>query len=207
MTAPWTLVGDAMGAIVDWANQLGLWAVFILTFGDSFGLPSSGEFALLVWAGLREYPLALVILVAIVGAALGDNAVYWAGRLIGPRIIRRAISPEREQTARAYIHRHGAKAIIGTRMLAAVRTKVAILSGAAHYPYARFVVYDLIGCVIWAVAFGIIGRVVGNAVGVSNVVDQVGLIALVGIGITALTVVAQRVLLPRWERRRALRGD
>ncbi len=207
MTAPWEYVGNAMDAVVEWANQLGLWAVFILTFGDSFGLPSSGEFAVLVWAGLGEYPLGLVIAVAAVGAALGDNCAYWGGRLIGPRVIRRVISAEREATARSYIHRHGAKAIIGTRMLAAVRTKVAVLSGAAHYPWRRFVVYDAIGCVIWAVVFGVIGRLVGDAVGVTSVVNQIGLVAVIGVGITAATVLAQRMLLPRWERRRALRGD
>lgn len=207
MTAPWELVGNAMEAVVEWANQLGLWAVLILTFGDSFGLPSSGEFAVLVWAGLGEYPLLLVIAVAAFGAALGDNCAYWGGRLIGARVIRRVISPEREETARSYIHRHGAKAIIGTRMLAAVRTKVAVLSGAAHYPWGRFLVYDAIGCIIWAVVFGIIGRVVGDAVGVTNVVDQIGVVAIIGVAITAATIAAQRILLPRWERRRALRGD
>ena len=193
---------DLLVALVEWIQALGLWAVFLLTFGDSFGLPSSGEFAMLVWAGLREDPLALVILIGFVGAAAGDNAIYWTGRLIGAPLIRRVIKDERRVAATGYIHRHGAKAIIGTRMLAAIRTKVAILAGAAHYPYPRFLLYDAIGCLIWAVSFGIIGRVVGDAVGVTNILDRIGVIAVIGAVLVVILAVAQRLLLPRLVNRR-----
>jgi membrane-associated protein len=87
-------------------------------------------------------------------------------------------------------------------MLAAVRTKVQVLAGAAHYPYARFVVYDAIGCLIWAISFGIIGRVVGDAVGVASIVDRIGVVAVIGAVLVIALAVAQRVVLPRLAARR-----
>ena len=87
-------------------------------------------------------------------------------------------------------------------MLAAVRTKVQVLAGAAHYPYARFVVYDAIGALLWAITFGIIGRVVGDAVGVTSIVDRIGLVAIIGVGIVVVLAVVQRLLLPRLAARR-----
>ncbi|MFM7246244.1 MAG: DedA family protein [Actinomycetota bacterium] len=198
----WGAIGDLLAQLVERIQELGLWAVFLLTMGDSFGLPSSGEFAMLVWSGLDEYPLLLVILIGWVGAAVGDNCAYWGGRLIGNPVIRRVISEERRVSAQDYIHRHGAKAIVGGRMIAAVRTKVQVLAGAAHYPYLRFVVYDAVGCLIWAVTFGIIGRVVGDAVGVTSIVDRVGVVAVIGVGLVVALAIAQRLVLPRLAARR-----
>lgn len=195
-------VGALLDGIVEWALGLGLWAVFVLAFGDSFGLPSSGELAMLLWAGAREHPLALVIAVGFLGAALGDNGIYWLARLLGDPVIRRVVKPETQAKAQGYVTRHGAKAIIGGRMLAAIRTKVAILAGAARYPYARFLLYDAIGCLIWAVAYGAIGRLVGDAVGVTSVVDQVGIVAVIGAVIVIALAAVQHIVLPRLAARR-----
>lgn len=198
----WASIGDLLAQLVERIQELGLWAVFLLTMGDSFGLPSSGEFAMLVWSGLEEYPLALVILIGWLGAMAGDNCAYWGGRLIGNPVIRRVISEKKRDGIQGYIHRHGAKAIVGGRMLAAVRTKVHVLAGAAHYPYARFVVYDAAGCLIWAIAFGLIGRLVGDAVGVTSIVDRIGVVAVIGVALVVALAVAQRLVLPRLAARR-----
>jgi membrane-associated protein len=198
----WASIGNLLAQLVERIQELGLWAVFLLTMGDSFGLPSSGEFAMLVWSGLEEYPLALVILIGWLGAMAGDNCAYWGGRLIGNPVIRRVISEKKRDGIQGYIHRHGAKAIVGGRMLAAVRTKVHVLAGAAHYPYARFVVYDALGCLIWALAFGLIGRLVGDAVGVTSIVDRIGVVAVIGVALVIALAVAQRLILPRLAARR-----
>lgn len=198
----WGAIGDLLAQLVERIQELGLWAVFLLTLGDSFGLPSSGEFAMLVWAGLEEYSLPLVILIGWFGAAVGDNCAYWAGRLVGKPVIGRVIKEEKRVAAEGYIRRHGAKAIVGGRMLAAVRTKVQVLAGAAHYPYARFVLYDAVGCLIWAVTFGLIGRLVGDAVGVTSIVDRIGVVAVIGVALVVALAVAQRVVLPRLTARR-----
>lgn len=198
----WATVGDLMAALVERIQEFGLWAVFLLTMGDSFGLPSSGEFAMLVWSGLEEYPLPLVILIGWLGAMAGDNCAYWGGRLLGKPVISRVIKEDKRIAAEGYIRRHGAKAILGGRMLAAIRTKVHVLAGAAHYPYARFVLYDAIGSLLWAVTFGVIGRMVGDAVGVTSIVDRIGLVAIIGVGIVVALAVVQRLLLPRLAARR-----
>ena len=195
-------VSQAMERFVEWVQAFGLWAVFILAAADSFGLPATGDVAMLIWAGLRQHPLALVMVVGFAGAMVGDSAAYWAGRLLGARLVRRLISAQRQQSSTQYIHRHAAKALVGSRLLAAVRTKVVVLAGASHFPYPRFLLWNALGCALWAVVYGTIGRIVGDAVGVTGVLDQIGIVALIGISLTVLLVLAQRLALPWWTKRR-----
>ena len=196
--SPLPEISQVLHAIVASVEDLGLWAVLILAAADSFGLPATGDAALLIWSGLRTYPLGVVMVVAFAGASVGDNGAYWAGRLVGARIVRRVASPERAERVTSYINRHAAKALVGSRLLAALRTKVAVLAGAAHDPYPRFLVWNTLGCGLWAVVYGLLGRLVGNAVGVTSLLDRIGLVALVAIVLAATLLLAQRVAIPRW---------
>ena len=73
-----------------------------------------------------------------------------------------------------------------------------VLAGAAHVPYPRFLVWNTLGCGLWAVVYGLLGRLVGDAVGVTSLLDRIGLVALVAIVLAAALLLAQRVITPRW---------
>jgi membrane protein DedA with SNARE-associated domain len=117
-----------------------------------------------------------------------------------PATVLRALGARRSTVFGVIVAEASVIALLGSLLGYAVY--FAILAGAAHYPYPRFLLYDAIGCLIWAVSFGIIGRVVGDAVGVTNILDRIGVIAVIGAVLVVILAVAQRLLLPRLVNRR-----
>jgi membrane protein DedA with SNARE-associated domain len=67
-------------------------AVFVLVGLESFGIPLPGETMLLVaaiYAGTTQQHAIGGVIAAALGAVLGDNLGYWAGREVGFRMLRR----------------------------------------------------------------------------------------------------------------------
>lgn len=193
-------VGELLDELIAWAESLGLWAVFVLALIDSLGLPATGDAAMLIWSGLRTYPLLTVMLVGFAGAVVGDSIAYWAGRLIGRPIVRRALPAEYEVRFADKLHRHAPPILVFSRLVAALRTKIAVLAGAMHMPYPRFLVWNVIGCALWAVVYGAVGRLVGDALGLTENLDRIGLVVAVAIGIVIALALVQRHFLPRLRR-------
>jgi membrane protein DedA with SNARE-associated domain len=190
-------LGELFDALIAWAESLGLWAVFVLALIDSLGLPATGDAAMLIWSGLRTYPLLAVMVVGFAGAVVGDSIAYWAGRLIGRPIVRRALPEGYDVRFAARLDRHAPPVLVFSRLVAAVRTKIAVLAGAVHMPYPRFLFWNVIGCALWAVAYGTLGRLVGDALGLTENLDRIGLVVAVAIGIVIGLALVQRHFLPR----------
>lgn len=157
-------IGDALGAASDAVRALGLIGIPILAAGDTLGLPATGDFIVVFWAAQPDESLVLIWLLAFAGGMVGDSAAYWIGRLGGARLVRRFLHPEREAKLAATIHRHAAPVIVFGRLVAGIRSKAAVMSGLGRLPYRRYLVYDALGCALWATAFTVLGRVVGERV-------------------------------------------
>lgn len=54
--------------------------------------------------------------------------------------------------------------VVGGRVLPLVRPELQLLVGAARLPYGRFLAWDAAGCLIWAVLWSSVGRLLGRAV-------------------------------------------
>ncbi|HEY7755345.1 MAG TPA: DedA family protein [Actinomycetota bacterium] len=118
------------------------------------------------YARIGELWLPGVMLVAIVGAVLGDNLGYWIGRRYGRGFLERHgrklfITPERLVLAERYYERHGGKTVFFGRFIPVVRSVGFILAGVAHMEWKRFFVYDVAGAVIWAVGHSLLGYGLG----------------------------------------------
>ncbi len=183
------------GDIIDWIEELGLVAVFFLAILDSMGLPATGDAALIGWAATSDRPLVLIGAVAFAGAVVGDHIAYWVGRSGGSRLVRRFLKPEKERTLAERVYKHAPLVLVFGRMVAAIRTKAAVLSGSARLDYRRFTLWNLLGCALWATTYAILGRVVGERVlDVLNSAERV---------VLALVVLAV-VLVVAWYVRRRL---
>jgi membrane protein DedA with SNARE-associated domain len=149
-------------------EDYGYWGVALGAFGDSFGLPSSGEVVLLLAsagaaASTTHFNLAAVIAVAWVFAVLGDACAYTAGRVAGPRVLRR-FGVHEDSTAHRFMDRHGSRAVALARLVAGIRTKVAVVSGSIRMPAHRYLIADAIGAAVWAVAVGLLGYLFSSSV-------------------------------------------
>lgn len=109
--------------------------------------------------------LALLAVVAAVGAFAGDCASYWIGRTAGERVLtsmrRGEKTRQRYAWAKARVDEHAPLLIVGARYLPGGRVASGLATGSLHFPWRRFAVYDLCGAGIWAVYSTVVGWVGG----------------------------------------------
>ncbi|MGV0791633.1 DedA family protein [Mycolicibacterium sp. XJ1819] len=140
-----------------------------------------------------------VIVMAAVGAFLGDNLAYWIGRS-GERWARRLIGRgekgrRRMDWAQAELAKHGGALVIVARFIPGGRTATTIACGVLRFPYRQFLAFDAIGAVLWATITTLIGYVGGRAFADNSLAAF-----LVSFGVAlALGAVVESI---RWLRRR-----
>jgi membrane protein DedA with SNARE-associated domain len=130
---------------------------------ESIGLPLPGETLLISAAVLaatsHQLNIILIILFAAVGAIIGQIVGYLIGWLVGFRLLKRygrhiGLTENRLAYARSLFERHGAKVIIGSRFIVLLRTLAAMLAGANHMPWPRFVLANIAGSIAWSTLYG-----------------------------------------------------
>ena len=151
--------------------QDGYFAVFVLVALESAGLPLPGETALVtaaIFAGKGTLNIEAVIGCAALAAILGDNLGYWVGREFGFPLFYRyghllPIDEGKLKVAQYLFLRHGGKIVFFGRFVAILRTFAAFLAGVNRLEYARFLIFNALGGVIWACVFGLGGYFLGVA--------------------------------------------
>jgi membrane-associated protein len=162
--------------------ETGLLAGFFLP-GDSL-LFTAG---LLTAAGVIRTPIAVVALAIGVAAFVGDQMGYGIGRKGGPRVFNRPDSrffkQEYVERTHEFYERHGGRAVILARFVPIVRTFAPVMAGVAGMPYRRYVVYDVVGAILWGIGVTLLGYWLG---GFAFVTDNIEVIL---IGIVAVSVI------------------
>ncbi len=120
-----------------------------------------------VFSTLGSFHTWAVTLGAIVGTLLGDQLIYWIGRIVGSpeRAVvfgKQIVSPAAVERARHYFHRHGGKTVFLLRYAYGMRTAGYFLAGAIRMHYIRFLVADLLGTISWVFALVFLGLLVGK---------------------------------------------
>jgi membrane protein DedA with SNARE-associated domain len=108
----------------------------------------------------------LLGLAVAVGACVGDQFNYWIGRLLGPRLSHsmafRKLGRTRWDRAVELIDRHGARAVLASRLIPVVRAIVPGVAGAASLSPARFTAASVVGSAAWAIVWVGAGAVAGS---------------------------------------------
>ncbi|GAA2440238.1 hypothetical protein GCM10010191_64810 [Actinomadura vinacea] len=155
-----------------------------------------------VYAASGEPDLALVIVLAALGAFAGDHISYLVGRGSGGRLLARARPGSRRDKALAWSRRvmdeRGGLILVVARYVPGGRTAVTLTMGAVGYRLRSFSLFAAVAAVSWAVYGGLLGFVGGKAFEH----DPVKGVAL-GIGLAlTLTVVVESVRFVRGRSRR-----
>lgn len=145
--------------------QYGYWIIFVGILLDNAGLPLPGELLLLAFGALTRtghIDPGLGLLVAWVAATSGDNIGYWLGRLGGERLLQTYCrvtlgSGKCLQKAVAFYQLRGKMAVVFGRFVLGVRAFLTPLAGSARMPYARFLLFDSVGALLWSGLFIFIG--------------------------------------------------
>jgi len=169
------LIQDPRSAIAGWIAAMGAGAyapIFLIIFietgvvvmpflpGDSL-LFAAGVFA--NDGGLSLLPLLLCVWTA---AILGDQCNYMIGHFFGERIIAsgkvKAMTPERIEKSQAFIDKWGPAAVFLGRFFPFIRTFVPFLSGAGGMKWRHFVVWNVLGGIVWSSVFILLGYFFGG---------------------------------------------
>jgi membrane protein DedA with SNARE-associated domain len=109
--------------------------------------------------------LVLVVLLSTAGALIGDLVTFAAGRGgRGPmtRFFERRQSAEKLSRAREKFVQKGWLLVVIGRMVPAGRIPVLLAAGALDYPWRRIIVASTGACLLWAVAYALLGVVSGG---------------------------------------------
>jgi membrane protein DedA with SNARE-associated domain len=163
-------ISQALGDAVNPWGYVILFALTALEASAFVGLFVPGETALLL-GGFLAYQgklhLAVVIVVTVFGGILGDSAGYEIGRHLGERIRRtrfgRKIGEERWERARAYVRQKGGRAVLLGRFVGILRALVPAVAGDSRMPYSTFLLWNLIGALVWGPSVVVAGYLAGRS--------------------------------------------
>ena len=171
MTAGLVETPDLEKALTDLSDTLGAWAYLLvaalafLETGAFVGLIAPGETAIVlggVVAAQGGVDLPVILLVAWIGAALGDLASFLLGQRLGRRFLiargpRLGVTAARLERVESFFDRHGAKAILIGRFVGIVRAVAPFLAGASDMRLRAFLPWSLLGTAAWASTFTLVG--------------------------------------------------
>lgn len=160
--------------LIDLIKAVGLIGLALIIFAESgllIGFLFPGD-SLLVTAGLLAsqgwFNVHLLAFVLFLAAIAGDSVGYAFGRKVGPRLFKKQDSllfqKENLQRAEEFYERHGGKTIILARFMPVIRTFAPIVAGVGRMKYRRFVSYNVVGGLIWAVGLTYLGYFIGSKV-------------------------------------------
>jgi len=185
------------------AGYLVIAAIIFAECGLLIGFFLPGD-SLLFTAGFlaSQHQLGVDILVlsvvCAIAAAVGPLVGYWYGKALGPRLFNREDSfwfhRRHLDRAHAFYERHGGKALIIARFMPVVRTFTPVVAGMASMDYRRFVLYTVIGALVWAVGVTWIGYFLGSLIPDAGKYLEyiVALIVVVSIAPPVITFVRER---------------
>jgi membrane-associated protein len=140
----------------------------------------------------------LFVLLAI-AAILGDTVNYWIGHKVGPRVFREDVRfLKREYLTRTerFYEKHGGKTIFLARFVPIIRTFAPFVAGIGTMEYGRFLVYNVLGGIVWTAAFVFAGYFFGNI----PVVREHFSLVIVAIVVVSIVPMLYEVAMARRER-------
>jgi len=152
----------------------GILAVAVIIFAESgllIGFLLPGDTLLLtagLFAGQHKLPLIPLIVSVVVAAILGYQVGYIFGERAGPRLFKREggilLRKEYIHLTEAYFKKYGPITIVAARFVAHVRTFVSVIAGAGRMDKKAYLVFNVIGAVLWGSGITLVGFWLGNTI-------------------------------------------
>jgi membrane-associated protein len=163
-----------------------------MPFPVSLMLVAAGSFA-----KQGEMKLIPVLIVASAAAILGDHIGYglsrWGGRRLIDRITRRVGGAGKIQKAEALFKRWGGAGVFFSRWLVTeLGPWLNVTSGISGYPWRHFVVWDVLGEVLWVVLYVLLGYTFSDRV--QYLAEILGNLAWVILGIIVALILGWKVM-------------
>ncbi|MCX6153959.1 MAG: DedA family protein [Candidatus Kapabacteria bacterium] len=155
--------------------------------GDSL-LFAAGSFAAI---GALD-PIVLFVIISI-AAIIGDTVNYWIGNKIGKRVFTdniRFLKKEYLEKTHRFYEKHGGKTIIIARFIPIIRTFAPFVAGIGAMSYSKFIIYNVVGGLLWTSIFISAGYFFGTLPFVKN---NFGLVVIAIIIISVVPIIIELV--------------
>ncbi len=167
-------------ALVEYFSTYGIFGIYAVLFSIIFaesglliGFFLPGD-SLLFTAGFLAskglFGLNIYVLIPgfFIAAVVGDSVGYAFGHKVGRNLFRKKEStlfhPDHLKKAEAFYEKYGKKTIIIARFIPLVRTFAPIVAGIARMDYPTFLIYNIIGGVLWAIGLPLAGYALGGLI-------------------------------------------
>lgn len=162
--------------LVDIVNNYQTWTyliLFVIVFcetglvvtpflpGDSL-LFAAGAVAALPGNPINVYTIVSLLMVA---AFVGDNTNYFIGKILGHKVYEKnfkLIKREYLDKTHAFYEKHGGKTLVIARFMPIIRTFAPFVAGVGDMMYRKFIVFCVIGNILWVNLFVFAGYFIGN---------------------------------------------
>ncbi|MGW1986329.1 VTT domain-containing protein [Streptomyces collinus] len=176
-----------------------IWGLLLIVFAESglligFFLPGDSLLftcGLLITGHKLDFPLWGAIALICLAAVLGDQAGYMFGKKVGPSLFNRPDSrlfkQENVTKAHEFFEKYGPKSLVLARFVPVVRTFTPIIAGVSGMKYRSFVVFNVIGGVLWGAGVTLLGSWLGKHDVVKNNIEAI-LILIVLVSVVPIAI-------------------
>lgn len=158
-------------SIIEWGGLLAICVIVFVETGLFFGFFLPGD-SLLVTAGIiaatGNLSLSALLVFVTLCAIAGDQCGYFIGKKTGDILFLKDDSfffkKKHLEKTRLFYEKYGPKTIVLARFIPIVRTFAPAVAGVAKMEYHRFVVYNILGGVLWVFSTVLGGFFVGSVI-------------------------------------------
>ena len=155
-------------------SSFGLVGLLVIVFAEcglliGFFLPGDTllfSAGLLTATGTLDIPLWVSLTLVPVAAIAGNLVGYWIGYEAGPKVFDRPRSrlfkPEYVTRSQAFFDRYGRATVIVARFVPVVRTVATVMAGVGRMRFSVYLLYSVIGGVLWTDGILLLGRALGH---------------------------------------------
>ena len=158
-------------SLVQAVGYLGIFAIVFLESGLLIGFFFPGD-SLLFTAGFLAsqgfFDIRILIAGCFAAAVAGDTIGYLIGAKLGPKIFKKDNSilfhKKHLERAQRFYDKHGGKTIILARFIPVIRAFAPVVAGAGKMDYKKFLTFNLVGGVLWAIGVTLAGYYLGSLI-------------------------------------------
>jgi membrane-associated protein len=155
-------------------DSFGIWGLLLIVFAESglligFFLPGDSLLftaGLLITSNQLDFPLWAAVVLICIAAIVGDQVGYMFGKKVGPSLFTRPDSrlfkQENVVKAHEFFEKHGPKSLVLARFVPIVRTFTPIIAGVSGMKYRSFLIFNVIGGILWGAGVTLLGSWLGQ---------------------------------------------